>query len=149
MRYGLGILGSAALLFISAACNEGRYGSSGFHLPMDGNVDRGKVAFMEMGCNSCHTVWGEQLPAPTVTPRVPVELGGVTGRRLSDAYLVTSIIDPNHALAPNTKGEITENGRSRMSAYTDKMTARQIVDIVAFLQSRYVIRHFTPNNTFE
>jgi hypothetical protein len=149
MRYGLGIFGAAALLFSSVACNEGRYGSSGFHLPADASADRGKVAFVNIGCNSCHKVWGADLPQASVSLPEPVMLGGQTGRRLSDAYLMTVMLDPNHALAGHRKRGTAENERSRMESYTDQLSARQMVDIVAFLQAHYVVRHFTPNNTFE
>lgn len=149
MRYSLGILTVSALLISGVACNEGRYSSSGFHLPQNGDVERGKVAFVELGCNACHKVSGVELPGPAITPGIDVPLGGETGRRLSDAYLVTAMLNPDYHLAPHVKGVVTENGHSRMPAFTAKMTAQQMVDIVAFLQSHYVIRHFTPNNTFQ
>src|SRR5215475_12465101 len=149
MRFGLGVLGISALLLSGAACNQGRYSSSSFHLPADGSVDRGKVAFVNLGCNSCHQVWGTELPQANVSLPEPVMLGGQTGRRLSDAYLVTVMLDPNHALAGHRRKGTAENERSRMESYTDQLSARQMVDIVAFLQSHYVVRHFTPNNTFE
>jgi hypothetical protein len=53
------------------------------------------------------------LPRPTVQPPVPVTLGGETDKRLSDAYLVTSMIYPSYALAPYPKDQITRGGVSR------------------------------------
>jgi len=145
MRYRLEILGMAALALSGVACQSERYTPAGFHLPRDGDVERGKAAFVELGCNSCHQVSGVDLPGPTATPAVPVKLGGQSSRRLSDAYLLTAMLDPNYHLAPHEKGEITAGGHSRMPAFTDKMNLRQMVDIVAFMQSQYVIRRITPN----
>jgi len=125
---------------VSAACNSGRYSAAAFHLPPDGNVERGKAAFVGLGCNTCHEVSGADLPAPTVQPPVPVVLGGAVDARLSDAYLVTSIIYPSYELAPYPKQEISSAGQSRMPHYADRITVRELTDIVAFLQSRY----YTP-----
>jgi sulfur-oxidizing protein SoxX len=138
------VLALATLLSASVACNSGRYSSAGFHLPADGNVERGKVAFVALECQSCHPMPGADLPAPTVQPPVPVTLGGEVAKRLSDAYIVTSMLDPSYQLAPYPKDQITTEGHSRMPNYTDKMTGRQMIDIVAFLQSHYTIRPAPP-----
>jgi len=129
----------AVLAVAGTACNSGRHSSSAFHLPPDGDAERGKAAFLAMGCHSCHTVSGVDLPQPTVQPPVPVILGGRVSERLSDAYLVTSIVYPSYALAPYPKDQITSGGRSRMTHDLDHMTVRQLADIVAFLQSRYSV----------
>ena len=128
-----------AALVGSVACTSGRHSTSAFHLPPDGDVDRGKAAFVSLGCSNCHEVNGVNLPKPTVQPNVPVKLGGAVGIRLTDAYLVTSIVYPNHDLAPYPKNEITIDGQSRMPHYPDTMTIRQLTDIVAFLQSTYYV----------
>ena len=145
MRYRLGFLTISALLLGGAACNSDRHSSAGFHLPINGDAERGKAAFVELGCNSCHKVTGADLPGPTVAQAIPVKLGGQTSRRLSDAYLLTAILNPNYHLAPGVKAEITADGHSRMPAFTDKITARQMVDVIAYLQSSYVIQRFTPS----
>jgi mono/diheme cytochrome c family protein len=143
MLNGSKVLVVAALLSVGAACNSGRYTSAGFRLPADGNPERGRQAFVNLGCNSCHAVQGVDLPKPTVQPPVPVTLGGEVDEKLSDAYLVTSMIYPSYELAPYPKDQITSGGVSRMPNYADKLTVRQMVDVVAFLQSRYVVRQ-TP-----
>lgn len=135
----------ATLLSVGAACNSGRYSSAGFQLPADGNPERGRQAFVNLGCNSCHGVSGVDLPSPTAQPPVPVTLGGEVDKRLSDAYLVTSMIYPAYELAPYPKDQITSGGVSRMPNYADTMTVRQMVDVVAFLQSNYVVRQPPPN----
>ena len=71
---------------------------------------------------------------------MPVVLGGLTTREMNDGYLVTSIINPSYRLAPQPKEAIAVAGRSRMPEYADKLTVRQLTDLVAFLQSRYEFR---------
>lgn len=124
---------------VTAACTEGRYSSASFHLPPDGDAARGKVAFVALGCNSCHAVVGVDMAAPTVQPPVPVVLGGEVVQRLSDAYLATSMIQPSYDLAPYPARQITSHGQSRMPSYADKMTIRQMTDIVTFLQAQYKV----------
>src|SRR5208283_1403192 len=106
----------AMLLAADVACSSGRYSASAFRLPPDGDAERGKAAFVALGCHSCHEVSGMDLPRPTVQPPVPVVLGGVVDAKLSDAYLVTSIIYPSYRLAPYPKDQIAIHGQSRMPA---------------------------------
>ncbi|MFN7997942.1 MAG: c-type cytochrome [Bryobacteraceae bacterium] len=133
-----------ALLLLSAVgCDSGRHSSAGFRLPDDGSVERGKIAFLSLECNRCHEVSGVDLPRPTVQPAVPVILGGPVTSEVPDGYLVTSIINPSHRFAPYPKELITVGGKSRMPEY-EQITARQLADIVAFLQSRYTVRRGSP-----
>jgi sulfur-oxidizing protein SoxX len=71
---------------------------------------------------------------------VPVELGGRVVRAKTDGELVTAIVDPSHRLAPGYKREDVQSGKlSRMGDYSEAMTVRELVDVVAFLQSRYEV----------
>lgn len=136
-------------LFVCAAACNARYSTAAFHLPADGDAERGKAAFLSLGCNSCHGVIGVDLPRPTAQPSIPVVLGGMVDRRLSDAYLVTEVIDPSYRLAPYPRDQITTgDGQSRMPHYADKMTVRQLTDIVAFLQAHYTLRPLPPEYTY-
>ncbi len=144
MRYLANVLALAVLAGASAGCDSGRHSSAGFHLPANGDIDRGREVFVALGCHSCHEVPGVGLPRPTVQPPVPVVLGGEVDERLSDGYLVTTMLDPNYQLAPYPRDRITAGGRSRMPHYADRMTARQLIDVVAFLQSRYTVRQIPP-----
>jgi len=139
MTYRAKSLLVASLWVATAACSRGRYAAADFHLPPDGNAGRGKDAFVALGCSTCHRVAGVDLPAPTVEPPVPVDLGGEVIHRLSDAYLATSMMHPSFELAPYPKEQITSGGQSRMPAYTDRMTVRQMTDIVTFLQAHYTV----------
>ena len=148
MTYCAKLLLVTGLLAATGACSHGRYSKAAFQLPPDGNPEHGKAAFIALGCGSCHRVAGADLPAPTVNPPVPVVLGGEVVHRLSDGYLATSMIYPSYDLAPYPAAEITTEGHSRMPAYTDRMTLRQMTDIVAFLQEHYkVVRERTDDVT--
>ena len=139
-----GALLVAFALAASIGCDTGRHASTGFRLPPDGDIERGKTAFVAVGCSNCHEVSGGGLPAPTVQPPVPVVLGGMLDYDMPDGYLVTSIIYPSYRLARYPKDQIARSGESRMPHYADGLTVRQLTDIVAFLQSRYMVRRVNP-----
>jgi len=141
MQHGMKWLALVGLIGLWAC--DSRHSPAAFHLPA-GDIDRGKMAFLDLGCHSCHEVTGKDLPAPSVQPAVPVKLGGVVERRLSDAYIVTALLDPSYQLAPYDKTQITSEGKSRMPCYAGKMTTQQMIDVVAFLQSRYALRRWSP-----
>jgi L-cysteine S-thiosulfotransferase len=132
------VLGGA-VAFLSSCANP--HSPAGFRLP-EGDAARGQQAFLDLECNACHRVSGLDLPAPTVEPPVPVVLGGEIPHVRTDGDLVTSIINPSHAIVPGFRESgLERNGQSRMLDYRDRMTVGQLVDLVAFLQSRYrVIR---------
>lgn len=133
------------LALLLCGCESGPHSSNGFRLP-DGNAQKGKAAFVAYGCHTCHQVANSDLPKPTVQPPVPVILGGVVESPMTDGYLVTSIIYPSYRLAPYPKEQITARGESRMPHFSDKMTVQELTDIVAFLQSQYVIRRTLPDS---
>jgi len=137
-----GSLFAAALSLSSCAPPE--RSPSGFRL-QEGDVEAGQAAFLELQCNACHEVRGLDLPGPVADPPVPVALGGTVDYQPTDGRFVTSIINPSHKLAPGHPRERIESGGiSRMADYSDVMTVRQLVDLVAFLQSRY---EFVPRTT--
>lgn len=138
----------AALLSAGAACNSGRYSPAGFRLPPDGDLERGRLTFAELGCPACHSVASTEAAKPAAQPSTTVILGGEVDRRLSDGYLVTSMIHPSHQFAPFPKDQIARGGVSRMPSYADRMTVRQMIDVVAFLQSRYTVRQTFPTYAY-
>jgi transposase len=55
---GLGILCATAIaVALAGACDSGRKSGRGLRLP-DGDIKQGKLAFVELGCPSCHEVAG-------------------------------------------------------------------------------------------
>ena len=135
----------AVMLASSLACDSGRRSSSGFRLPEGGDVERGRAAVLELKCHACHDVVGADFPEPVADPPVPVPLGGERPFVPTDGQFVTAIINPAHSLAYGYLREMVERGgESRMANYNEIMTVEQLVDIVAFLHSIYVV---TPPST--
>jgi hypothetical protein len=83
------------LLAAAPACNTGRRSPAGFRLPPDGDVERGKIAFVALGCNRCHEVAGVELPAASARIRPVMSLGGEVGREPGDGKLVRAIAWPS------------------------------------------------------
>jgi hypothetical protein len=130
----------ALLATALAACVTSSRSPAGFRLP-PGDVARGREAFTELRCHACHRVAGLDLPDPTADPAVPVELGGVVPAVKTDGELVTAIINPSHRLTGGQDQRmVVSGGLSRMGDFTEAMTVRQLVDLVAFLQSRYDVQ---------
>lgn len=137
MRHSRAFVAAAASLALAAwACERSPHSSAGFRLPQ-GNVERGRQAFVELRCTACHKVEGvPDLPTPTVQPPVPVVLGGEVPHARTDGELVTAMIHPSHRIAPGYAEDLIKRGeRSRMPEFADVMSVRQLVDVVAFLQA--------------
>ena len=129
----------AGLLILSTSCESERRSPAGFRLP-EGDVEQGREAVRVLKCNACHEIAGGGFTQPVADPPVPVRLGGQTAFVKTDGDLVTSIINPSHRLTYGNLGELTQTGgESRMADYSEIMTVKQLVDIVAFLQSIYEV----------
>ncbi len=122
-------------------------GCTGPFLP-EGDAEAGRIAFQDLGCVACHRVRGEGFPEPVADPPVPFVLG--TGPSKSRRYLAESIIAPSHRFArplARSVGDppmlveqpeyenIREGAHSRMGDYSDTMSVRQWLDLIAFLES--------------
>jgi hypothetical protein len=123
-------------LAILAGCGSPR-SASGFRLPENGDPERGKAAFVELGCHQCHPVAGVALPPPSGDSKTSLGLGGRVHELRTDGYLVTSVIHPSHKIRRYPGAGSSDE--SPMPDYTDQMTVRQLVDVVAFLQSHYEV----------
>ncbi|HZX22002.1 MAG TPA: cytochrome C [Woeseiaceae bacterium] len=125
---------SGALL---AGCEAGPKSAAGFRLP-DGDPEAGRAAFLALQCNSCHVISNYELPPPAAKGPVQVTLGGEVTRVKTYGELVTSIINPSHKLVRwYPEEEISEEGESLMPGFNDRMTVRQLINLVAFLQPHY------------
>jgi mono/diheme cytochrome c family protein len=130
---------AVALLILLAGCQNTIKAAAGFRLP-DGDPKAGHQVFLDMRCHTCHTVLGGDFPTPTAQPPVPVVLGGERAYVKTDGELVTSIINPSHKIAAGLRPELVQRGDgSRMPTYGELMTVRQMIDVVALLQSRYQV----------
>jgi mono/diheme cytochrome c family protein len=133
-RLALAIVAMAA----AAACGDPRRSMSGL-TPLPGDAERGRAVFVEMRCNACHRVAGEDVAAPVAEPEVPVMIGGRITRAVTDGALADSIVNPSHRIAYDSMPGVRAGALSRMPDYTDAMTVRELADLIAFLQTRYEV----------
>lgn len=125
------------LLFLLIGCDSTARSKDTIHLPQ-GDAARGKQHFVALGCNSCHTVLDENLPAPEIAGPVRVRLGNKTNTALTYAQLVTSIVNPSHRVSRrHLKKNVSADGSPTMPVFNEVMTIAQLSDLVAFLAPHY------------
>jgi hypothetical protein len=135
MRYGCFV--PPLFVVALAACSPVHKSATGFRLP-DGDIERGKIAFVALQCNACHHVAGVEFAAPLASPPTGVVLGGRTTIQPTDGELVTAIINPSHSIS-HRLGNVTSQGVSRMGDFNESMTVQQLIDLVAFLHSVHIV----------
>lgn len=136
---------AVTLLTGLAGCSADSKSGRGFTLP-EGDANRGQSVFTQLRCYDCHSVSGLDLPAGEDPDQTVVRLGGEVSRIKTYGELVTSIINPSHRLARGYAADngLTDEGESPMRNYNDVMTVNQLIDLVAFLQSHYVLWEYQP-----
>lgn len=122
------------------ACEVGPRSGRGLRLP-DGDTEAGRLVFQELACTTCHDVAGVPMEAPGERPDAIVTLGGEVTRVESYGELVTSIVNPSHEISRRyPSDQVADGDVSKMANFNDLMTAQQLIDLTAFLQSRYELR---------
>lgn len=132
----LGLAASAFVMVVAAGSCKGSKSGRGFQLP-DGDINKGREAFVQLGCNQCHTVAGVDLGATSAPGPVQFSLGGEVYRVKTYGQLVTAIINPSHIVSPQYKAQMQSSGQPPMPDLTKTMTVRQMIDVVAFLHAHY------------
>lgn len=132
-----GVLG---LTFLGACRTYPDY-TGDFRFPiLQGDIARGQQAFVSLGCNLCHAVDGVELPRPAAAP-ITVELGGELMFAKTYGDIVTSIINPDHVLSERYLEQLPREQRSNLHSspmyLNPEMKVSELIDIVAFLNSRY------------
>ena len=135
---------SLGMCLLLSGCTPAPSSGKGFTLP-HGNADTGEQIFVQLKCHACHTVAGDS-DLPDVEDReMSIRLGGKVSRIGTYGELVTAIINPSHRLAKgHLMDDVSTDGESRMKNYNDVLTVSQLIDLVAFLQSRYTLREYQP-----
>ena len=103
-----------------------------------GDPDAGRQAFIDLRCTSCHQVTGESALSSPVSQSPGPELGAALAERPAGS-LATAIVAPSHAMSIQTSPETRANVEgvlSPMGDYSDTMTVRQLLDMIAYLHSR-------------
>jgi mono/diheme cytochrome c family protein len=137
--------GKAAVLGLTVLASvAGCASHSLFGFPVDqGDIAAGRQAFIDHRCHQCHSIADERLPQLAGADRPILELGGSTTIVRSYADLTTSIINPDHAISERYRDEqLLRNTEIPLESpmpppNIDTMTVRQLIDIVAFLDSKY------------
>lgn len=125
---------------ITSGCSPQPTSGKGFTLP-SGDAAKGKMVFTEHNCQRCHTVAG--IVRGEEDNEMDVSLGGEVSRISTYGELVTSIINPSHKLARGLPEEdVADEGESKMQNYNDVLTVTELIDLVAFLQSKYTLRPY-------
>ena len=138
---GVQILAALAATVLVAGCAY----TPGFSFPIQqGDIDAGRQAFIDHRCHQCHSIADMSLPALAGAPPPMLELGGEIIAVKSYAELMTSIINPNHVVSERYREQLLLDaavpGESPMPMpHIERMSVRQLIDIVAFLDSRYVL----------
>lgn len=124
------ILSFSILLF--AEGQEGYMKSDGLYLPL-GNPEKGREAFKTLKCFTCHRVESDpSLPQPVTQPAPVLARSGMVH---NPGDFADAILSPQHKVVVDSGGEM-ESGRSRMGDFSETMTVRQFVDIVAYLMEQ-------------
>ena len=116
-----------------------------FGFPVEeGSIEAGRQAFIDHRCSQCHSVAGVRLPELAGASSPLFELGGETSYVKAYSELVTSIINPDHRISERYREQIRQPAmRPQVSqmpmAHIETMTVRQLIDLVAFLDSRYIL----------
>lgn len=98
-----------------------------------GDPAAGRAAFAALSCTTCHTVAGEaDFPAPVAHHAGP-ELAAATAGK-TPGEIASSIVAPSHEIGPEAR-EMMEGELSPMGDFSDAMSVRQLIDLVAYLDS--------------
>lgn len=97
--------------------------------PPAGDAARGRSVFVRLRCFTCHAIPDVGMPVPS-QPAPDL----ASAARHHPGYLVESIVNPNARILDGP-GYADARGLSTMPDYGEKMTVRELVDLVAYLKS--------------
>jgi hypothetical protein len=129
----LRIIALMLALLLATACAQEEGGEAVRAFFPDGDPSAGRLAVDEMRCYVCHAVADGSFPEPHASPPVPIALGSNLAR-MSRGSLVEAIIAPSHRIPEGLEG-VRGGELSRMGDYSEAMTVRQLIDIVAYLEA--------------
>jgi mono/diheme cytochrome c family protein len=98
--------------------------------PPEGDARKGREVFARLECFTCHAVAGEKFPRPSRPGPALTDVG----RHHPAGYLLESVVNPN-AVVVEAPGYTGPDGRSVMPDYRDSLSARELIDLVAYLKS--------------
>jgi mono/diheme cytochrome c family protein len=98
-----------------------------------GNAAAGRRAFQDLLCTSCHLVKGETGFAKPVPGYNAPTLGWKEAKQ-NASNVAMSILLPSHKISQDLQNRI-KSSVSPMTDYSDAITVRQLMDLVAYLRS--------------
>ncbi len=98
--------------------------------PPQGDAGKGREVFARLECFTCHAVAGETFARPSRPGPALTDVG----RHHPAGYLFESVVNPN-AVVVEAPGYTGPDGRSIMPDYRDSLSARELIDLVAYLKS--------------
>lgn len=129
------------LLCLSGIVRSNAAEPGGFRFP-GGEAENGREAFIALNCIQCHTVAKTELPDPKSPRRLELNLGGQVRfvKRYED--IVSAITNPRHVVTEQYRAILTGAEASGgiepvMPDLTKDMSARQLMDLTAFLDAAY------------
>jgi len=139
-RFLLSVMAASVLLL--SACRINPDYANDFRFPiLRGDIERGQQAFASLGCIQCHVVDDVELPDYSGTRPFTVVLGGELMFAKTYGDLKTSIINPDHVISDQYLDLLPRQERSRVNSspmyLNENMKVTELIDIVAFLNSRY------------
>ncbi|WOJ92420.1 c-type cytochrome [Congregibacter variabilis] len=132
-RWLIAVFGGVLL----SACSGEKPPVKGFVLP-DGDIEKGAMVFVEMGCAQCHTVADSDIQQPQDS-KIQVKLGGNIRYVKHYGDLLTSIVIPDHRISSRYQPPTGEKDieASPMPNFTGDMSVAQLIDVAEFLHSKY------------
>lgn len=129
-------------VLLLSACRVYPDYANDFRFPiLRGDIGRGQQAFASLGCIQCHVVEGIELPAYSGLKPFNVVLGGELIFAKTYGDLTTSIINPDHVFSDQYLDLLPRQNRNRVDSspmyLNEDMKVTELIDIVAFLNSRY------------
>jgi mono/diheme cytochrome c family protein len=120
---------AVAVLAAGAAPPQQSYATLALVVPA-GDGSAGRAVFAALSCTSCHQVAGDPglrapasaNPGPTLAKK-PAQHPGV---------LASAIVSPSHQVSADVAARL-DGALSPMGDYTEVLTVRQLVDLVAYL----------------
>lgn len=103
-----------------------------FTLP-PGDPRAGREVFIKVECYSCHRVAGEPFSEGRKEQKPGPDLSGMGGMHPTE-YLAEAIMNPN-AVILTGPGFTGPDGLSTMPDYSELLTLRELLDLVAYLKS--------------
>ena len=135
-----GLFAAAIIASALGGCDRGPEPVEGFVLP-EGDPALGQQVFAEVGCRYCHRIADLDLPPFEAEPVLDITLGGKVLKVKNYGDLLNSIVNPNHTVELSYKLKLDKDERkdaeSPMPVFNDVLTVTELIDLVAFLHSRY------------